>query len=739
MAEHKAGRAGGATPRSFDWLLRGLPTTVRYRLFSPAYEDLKQEHLLRLRSARWPGRHPVLGAWFALRVVALIAACYRDSPTFVLVHPIRAIGAACRALIVPSRTMLIHDVRQAIRLLWKQPFFTGIAVAILALSIGASTAIFSVVNAVLLRPLPFPQSDRLVSLGETSDGRASAVSPVNFYDWQQQARSFQGMAIYQDQGMTLTWGDRAEAIAGFSVSSTFFPVLGVQPALGRWFGPDDDRSPGPSSVVLSHQLWQRAFGGAPDVVGRQAMFDGQPYTIIGVAAEGVEFPEKTDAWFSLGLGPESRDAKARGAHYVSAIARLRSDTSVERAGAEMAAIAARLAAAYPRTNDGASVFVRGLVDATVGTAGTALLLVLGAVGFLLLIACVNVSGLLMARAATRRVEMAVRAALGAGRLALVRQVLVESVVLAALAAAIGTLLAAWSTRVLLAIAPADLPRASQAGLDTRVLAFTALVTIASAVLFGCLPALQAVTARAGGTLKESRRDAGVGGSRRVRHALVIVEVALALVLLVGASLTIRSFDLLTRVSPGFDARGVLTFSLSLPGGVYKENRQVAAFYNDLMERLNHMPGVVSSAAVMIPPVSTSNAFGGTFTIEGRPDSIGNMKVSDITADTVFEYLDKRKVAKASKDNDRRALSRFFGWCIERPRRWIKSNPARKENRERKTTNGTAPTRSRLRSSAKPRRVATGPARIRSDAACACTSTRFAAANRSARSSVSWRT
>jgi putative ABC transport system permease protein len=625
MGEHKAGRAGGAggaTRRSFNWLLRGLPTTVRYRLFNPAYEDLKHEHLLRLRSAHWPGRRPVLGAWFALRVVALITACYRDSPEFVLVHPIRAVGAVCHALIVPSRTMLIHDIRQAFRLLFKQPLFAGIAVAILALTIGASTAIFSVVNAVLLRPLPFPQSDRLVSLAETSDGRLGAVSPVNFYDWQQQARSFQGMAIYQDQGMTLTSGDRAEAIAGFSVSSTFFPVLGVQPAFGRWFGPEDDRSPGPSSVVLSHALWQRAFGGARDVVGRRAMFDGQPFTIIGVAPEGAEFPEKTDAWFSLGLGPQSRDPKARGAHYVNALARLRPGTTLEQAGTEMAAIAARLAIAYPRTNEGAGVVVRGLVDATVGTARTALLLVLGAVGFLLLIACVNVSGLLMARAATRRVEMAVRAALGAGRLALLRQVLVESLVLAALSAAIGTLLAAWGTRALLAIVPADLPRVSQSGLDVRVLGFTALVTMASAILFGCLPALQSVTASVGGTLKEARRDAGVGGGRRVRHALVMVEVALALVLLVGASLAIRSFDLLTRVSPGFDPRGVLTFSLSLPGGVYKEDRQVAAFYADLMDRLDHTPGVVSSAAVMIPPVSIGNAYGGTFTIEGRPATTG---------------------------------------------------------------------------------------------------------------------
>src|SRR5512146_3187038 len=209
----------GAAPqrRWFDRFLRGLPATVRYRLFSPAYEDLRQDQLLRLRAARWPGRRPILGLWFALRVLALIAACYRGSPEFVLIHPLRAFGAFCHALIASSRTMLIHDIRQAFRLLRKQPLFAALAIAILALSIGASTAIFSVVDAVLLRPLPFPDPDRLVSLDETADGHLTAVSPINFYDWQQQATSFEGMAIYQDQTMTLAQGDRAQTVVGFSV------------------------------------------------------------------------------------------------------------------------------------------------------------------------------------------------------------------------------------------------------------------------------------------------------------------------------------------------------------------------------------------------------------------------------------------------------------------------------------------------------------------------------------------
>lgn len=618
MAE---GRDDAGTRRWFTPLLKGLPASVRYRLFNPSYEDLRLDLLERLRASRWPGRRPLLLAAFSFRILVLIFSCYRNSPGFVLVHPLRAAAAAARQLVASHRTLMGHDLRQAFRLLLHQPRFSGVAIAILAVGIGASTSIFSIVDAVLLRPLPFPQAGRVVSIQETREGRPTAVSPVNFFDWQAHAKSFQGLAIYADQGMTLTWGDRAEAISGMSVSSTFFPVLGLKPEVGRWFAPEDDRAPGPSSVVLSHALWQRAFGGARDVVGRRALFDGQPFTVIGVAPPGAEFPEKTEAWFSLALPEENTAPTARGAHYVSAIGRLHPHATIVQAEAEMRAIQARLAAAYPRTNRDYSANVLGLVDATVGSARTALLLVLGAVGFLLLIACVNVSGLLMARAATRRTEMAVRAALGAGRLALVRQVLIESLLLAAVAAGVGALLAAWGTSAVVAILPDDLPRASQAGVDGRVLAFTAVLATLSALLFGCLPAFQAMASAPAESLQGVRRDGGVGGSRRFREALVAVEVALAFVLLVGASLAIRSFDLLRRVEPGFNPRGVLTFAVSLPGGVYKDDRQVAAFYKDLVERLRELPGVGTAAAVMFPPVSRSG-FSGTFSIEGRPEENG---------------------------------------------------------------------------------------------------------------------
>ncbi len=609
------------TDRWFEPLLRGLPAAVRYRLFRPAYEDLRQEDLLRLGRTRWLGVRLVLRAWFALRVVSLVVSCYRGTPEFVLVHPFRAGAAALGALVPRNPAMLSHDIHQALRLLWKRPVFSGTVILILALGIGASTSIFSIVDAVLLRPLPFHDADRLVAIDETFDGSPTAVSPVDAFDWQRDARSFRSIAIYMSQGVTLAWNDQALAVDGYAVSASFFPTLGLRPAVGRWFVSEDDRAGGPTSVVLSHGLWVRVFGADRGVIGRRVFFDSAPYTVIGVAPAGAEFPEKSDAWFSLALSPRSTAPTARGAHYVSAIARLQPGVSLEQANAEMRTIAARMAAAYPRTNEGYGARVADLLDEVVGSARRALLLILGAVGLLLLIACVNVSGLLMARAATRRTEMALRAALGAGRLALVRQVFVESLVLALAAACVGTVLAAWGTQAALAIVPDDLPRAGASNLNLQVLGFTLVVAIGAAVLFGVLPALQAMTSSLGGSLKDGRSDAGTGSGGRLRGALIAVEVALALVLLIGAGLTIRSFDLLTRVSPGFDPRGVLMFSVSLPDAVYKEGTQAAAFYRDLVAELDRLPGVVASGAVMIPPVSNSG-FGGTFSIEGRPQGSG---------------------------------------------------------------------------------------------------------------------
>ena len=607
--------------RWFDRLLHRLPAAVRYRLFTPAYEDLHHDYVLHLRTVQRPIRRAGLRIWFACCVLVLVMRCYCAAPGFLFVHPFRACASFLRALVASNRIMAIQDIRQGLRRLRQHPLIGGIAILILALGIGASTSIFSVVDAVLLRPLPFPDAGRLVAIEELFAGRGSSVSPVNFLDWRRDARSFQSMALYLENGLTLAAGDHARAVDGYAVSSTFFPTLGVQPELGRFFASEDDRAGGPSSVVLSHGLWMDAFRGALDVVGLQVLFDGAPYTVVGVAPRGAEFPEGTEAWFSLALSARATAPTARGAHYADVIARLRPGVSVAEANAEMQAIAARLAAAYPRHNKDYSARVTDLLGAIVGDAGRGLLFVFGAVACLLLIACVNVSGLLMAQAATRRTEMAVRAALGAGRLALVRQVLIESLILSALAAGLGVLLASWGTGALMAIVPTDLPRTVGVQFNPQAMMFALLVAAGAALLFGTLPALQSMTASFGGWLKESRRDGGIGGSSRVRGTLIALEVALALVLLIGAGLAIRSFDLLARVSPGFDPRRMLMFSVSLPDAIYKEPRQAAVFYQDLVEKLDRLPGIVSSTAVMVPPVAASG-FGGTFSIEGRAQPSG---------------------------------------------------------------------------------------------------------------------
>ncbi|RPJ58968.1 MAG: FtsX-like permease family protein [Acidobacteria bacterium] len=392
--------------------------------------------------------------------------------------------------------MLTRDVRHAFRLFYKQPFFSGAAVFVMALGIGASVVMFTVVDAVLLRPLPFPDANRLVAIEETSEGRPSSVSPVNFYDWERQAQSFSSMAIFAEANMTLATGGEAIAVAGIAVSSRFFSTLGVQMALGRHFSPEDDRAGGPLSVVLSHGLWLRAFGGRHDVVGQQVAFDGFPYTVIGIAPRGVAYPEGAEAWFSLALSDRSLAPTARGAHWVEAIGRLEPGTKIEAAQAEMNRIAANLAAAYPRTNRSSGAKVVDLLESMTGSARPALLLLFGSVGCLLTIACVNVSGLLMVRAAGRRTEAAIRAALGAGRMALVRQVMTESIVLASVAGGIGITMASWGQNLLLALLPSDLPRASAIGLDLRAVLFAMAVALLAGFALGVLPACTPFASRA---------------------------------------------------------------------------------------------------------------------------------------------------------------------------------------------------------------------------------------------------
>ncbi len=642
------------TGRWFEPLLRNLPGDVRFRLFKPAYEDLRADHLRARRARRWPGVRAASSVVFSIRVLGLILACYRGTPGFLARRPFRAALAGLGRAASSSRHMLMHDARHAARLLWKQPFFSSAAVLALALGIGSATVIFAVVEAVLLRPLPFAAADHLVAIDETQDGRLSSVSPVNFYDWQQQARSFAAMGIYTDVSLTLAAGDRPLVVNGFLASSGLFPALGVQPELGRWFSIEDDRAGGTPSVVLSHELWQRAFGGRPEAVGARAVFDGTPHTVIGVAPRGAGFPEDAEAWFSLGLTERSVGASARGAHWVSAIGRLRPGVTIEAAQAELGSIAARLATAYPRTNRDAGIRLTGLLESVVGSSRPALLLLLAGVTCLLLIACVNVSGLLMARAVGRRTESLVRAALGAGRLALARQVMAESLVLAAAAGLLASLLAAWGLGVLEALLPTDLPRAAAIGFDARTALFVIAVALGAGLALGVLPAWQASRGALGGALQATRADSGASGSTRLRGLLTLVEVALAMVLLVGAGVTAASFALLGRVSPGFDPRGALTFWVSLPEGVYTEPAQIGGFFRELEARLSALPGVVSAGAVMIPPVSRSG-FGGTFTVDGRPEDPSDEPRAQMRPVTpgYFQALGLRVVAgRAIDERDR---------------------------------------------------------------------------------------
>jgi putative ABC transport system permease protein len=514
--------------------------------------------------------------------------------------------------------MLRQDLRFALRLLWKQPAFTIMAVAALGLGIGANTAIFSVVNAVVLRPLPYEAPERIVDVIELAGRSRSSVSPMNFIDWQAQATSFDGLALYDTMDVTLTHSGESEPLIGVRTSASLFQVLRTAAAMGRTFTAAEEPIGAPLVAVISHRLWTRRFGADWAVVGRGARFDGETYTIVGVMPVGFSFPDEADVWVPIGLTTRETSPGARGAHYLSSIARLRDGVSQQAAQTEMDAIAARLRSAYPGTNRDAGVLLQPTLESLVENIRPALLTLLGAVGCVLLIACANVSNLLLARASARRVEMAVRTAIGASRAALVRQLLLESVLLALVAGAAGVAIASWGVRVLMRLLPQDLPRADTIAVDSTVLGFTLLLSLGTGILFGLMPALQTAAKVPATALGDARRDGGGSARRgRLRALLVVAEVALAMVLLVGAGLTLRSLDQLTRVDPGFSPENVLSVTINLPAGRYAPQAARAEFFRRLSSAIAAQPGVNSVSAAMIPPL-TRSGFGGTFEIVGRP-------------------------------------------------------------------------------------------------------------------------
>jgi len=520
---------------------------------------------------------------------------------------------------------ILQDVKYGMRMLLKSPSVSIVATIALALGIGANTAIFSVVNAVLLRPLPFPNSDALMSVFEKDQTRGlvrGSYSYPNFFDLREQNHVFEHVAAYHDSDFIMTGRGEPVRISGGVVTADLFSVLGTAPVLGRTFLPNEDKPTETGRVVvLSERVFASRFNSDASVLNQKITLDGKSYTIVGVMPHGFEFPvqnEPLDLWTTIAddAAGDTPVTAQRGAHFLRVIARLKPGVTEAQAQAEADAIAARLEQQYPDTNTHKGVRVESALRALIGDVRPALLILLGAVACVLLIACANVANLLLARAMTRHKEMAVRSALGASRIRVVRQLLTESVLLSLAGGLLGLALAVWWSDLLIALGKKDIPRAVQVGLDWRVLGFTLGVSILTGVVFGLVPALHLSKTGLTESLKEGR-GAGAGARKnRIRGVLVVAELAIAVVLLVGAGLLIQSFWRLQHVNPGLQSQNILTFNVSLPDVRYSSEKQVR-FYHDLMERMRSLPGVQSASAVLPLPLS-GDRFGISFQIEGRP-------------------------------------------------------------------------------------------------------------------------
>jgi len=521
---------------------------------------------------------------------------------------------------------LLRDIQYGIRSLLKRPGFTAIAVITLMLGIGANTAIFSVVNAVLLRPLPFSDPGRLTQLWEAKVSKGRDEIPAsypNFADWRDRNRVFEQVAAYSEWNFNLTGIGEPERIRSAIVSPEFFSVLGIKPLRGRVFLPGEDERGKDLVVVIGESLWQRKFNSDPNIIGRSINLDDKSFTVAGVIARGVHaplLPGEIELWapVSHGFGATNRFG-----HYLSVIARLKPGATLEQAQADMTHISGQLETQYPESNKNLSVRVVSLNEQVVGNFRISLLVMLGAVVFVLLIASANVANMLLARAAERQKEIAIRTALGAGRWRIVRQLVTESMLLSLTSGILGFFVAVWGIQLLIALSPPDLPRVKEVSVDLRVLAFTLAVSVLTGILFGLLPALQASRPQLNERLKSGGRSAMAGVSRqRVRGGLVVAEIALSLMLLVGAGLLIRSFLRLQAVSPGFNSENVLTMQLDLNGPNYKKGSQVIAFHDQLLERIKRLPGVQSASTRSFVPIASDASFAYLlFHIEGRqPDA-----------------------------------------------------------------------------------------------------------------------
>jgi putative ABC transport system permease protein len=516
---------------------------------------------------------------------------------------------------------LLQDLRYAVRMLLKRPGFTVVAVVTLALGIGANTAIFSVVNGVLLQPLPFDNPAELAMVWENHQGRGGPdrewLSPADFEDWRAQNTSFSHLSAINNWGPTLTGLAEPEPLVGAAVSHDLFTLLGREPVLGRSFRPEEDKAGAPRVVVLSNELWQRRFGSDREIVGKSISLNQENFTVVGVMPAGFKFPviANTELWCPL--RPIINPSCQRGCVTLRVIARMKRGVSLATAAADLNAIAQRLESEYPETNTKVGATVVPLHEQLVGNMRRPLLVLLAAVGFVLLIACVNVANLMLSRSRTRQREIAIRAALGASRRRVIRQMLTESSLLVTIGGALGLLLAVWLLRIFSGLAPVGAPRFDEIRIDATVLGFTLGAAILTGLIFGLLPALGVSRLDLNRSLKEGKGTPDGHHSGRLRGALVIAEMALALMLLIGGGLLMKSFLLLQRVDPGFNPNQVLTLRLFLNRTQYPEGQQIRGFYASLLDRLKTLPGAQGVAAISNLPLAGNNT-DTSFLIEGQP-------------------------------------------------------------------------------------------------------------------------
>jgi putative ABC transport system permease protein len=516
-----------------------------------------------------------------------------------------------------TSTSLIGDIRFALRMLIRAPGFSLVAILTFAVGIGVNTAVFNVVNGVLLRPLPYPDADRITMLwmdNRRQSIREDITSYPNYLDWRNQNTSYEHVAGFTPTALSLTGSGEPERLIGASVTANFFDVLRVSPQLGRVFTADNETPGQDTVVVISHGLWQRRFGGATDVLGKTMTLSGRSYEVIGVMPSTLRWPENAELWRPLAPTPQLRDA--RGSFWLPVIGRLKPGIPLEQAQTEMSEIGRRLEEEYPLSR-GYGVYVVSLQDQLVGNIERALLVLLGSVGFVLLIACANLANLTLARTAARRKELAIRAALGAARGRLIGQIVTETFVLALIGAGLGVGLAYWATAFFLSLGGDSIPRQEAVSMDARVLGFALTLATVSAVLAGLIPAVQASRRKIVDHLREGTRAGSGVTSRRTRNALVAAEVALAVVLLTGAGLLIRTLWTMQRAERGFDASNVAMMTVSVPPASYAAPTDVRSFYIRLLERVRAVPGVTSAATgtgVLQPLVTNS----GVYSIEGRP-------------------------------------------------------------------------------------------------------------------------